>query len=59
MYIVVHVIIFVITFLPVNGPSLNVDFEDLDFEGYNYKVRAKCGSLKVRFIDIVADMPFG
>ena len=43
----------------MTGSSLNVDFENLDFEGYNYKVRAKCGSLKVSFIDVVADMLFG
>ena len=50
--IVVHVIIFVITFLPVTGSSLNVDFDNLDFEGYTYLVRAKCGKLVVPFMEV-------
>ena len=43
----------------MNGSSIDVDFEDLDFDRYNYKVRAKCGSLVVKFIDVVASTLFG
>ena len=43
----------------MNGYSINVDFGDLDFERYDYYVRAKCGSLVVKFIEVVDDILFG